>query len=258
MQELQNEHVYQALQGARSTYLDMLIKVICGSIYRDGSTLRGEVKAFDPTVREYGWDWPTHAHSMIGIKRLNNVRLLAESVLGNNVPGDFIETGVWRGGASILMRGVLQTYGVRDRRVFVADSFQGLPPPNLETYPADAGSAYHEFEELAVPLEEVQSNFAAYDLLDDQVVFLKGWFKDTLPDLPADTLALIRLDGDMYESTMDALVNLYDKLSPGGYLIVDDYHIVPQCKQAVHDFCASKGITPTMEEIDGVGVYWKK
>ena len=248
----------EALHNARASYLDMLIKVICGSVYRDSSTLRGEVKAYDPETREFGWDWPTRAHSMIGMKRLQNVRLLAESVLGNAVPGDFIETGVWRGGASILMRAVLHIYGARDRRVFVADSFEGLPPPDVEAYPADAGSSFHEYAELAVPLEEVQANFAAYDLLDEQVVFLKGWFKDTLPGIQAERLALIRLDGDMYESTMDGLVHLYDKLSVGGYVIVDDYHVVPQCKQAVRDFCAARRFSPVMEEIDGVGTYWKK
>ncbi len=251
-------HLGKTLQNARSSYLDMVIKVVCGSVYRDGSSSRGEVTPYSPEIREHGWDWPVHAHSMIGVKRLDNVRLLVESVLGNHIPGDLIETGVWRGGASILMRAVLHIYGVRDRKVFVADSFEGLPPPRAELYPADAESDFHTYPELAVSLDEVRDNFAAYGLLDDQVVFLKGWFKDTLPALNVDALALIRLDGDMYESTMDALVNLYDKLSVNGYVIVDDYHVVPACKQAVHDFCSARGIALELEEIDGVGVYWKK
>jgi len=87
---------------------------------------------------------------------------------------------------------------------------------------------------------------------------LKGWFKDTLRNPNIERLALIRLDGDMYESTMDGLVNLYPKLSAGGYIIIDDYHVVPACKQAVHDYCATNGISPAFAEIDGVGIYWKK
>jgi hypothetical protein len=94
--------------------------------------------------------------------------------------------------------------------------------------------------------------------LDEQVKFLKGWFKDSLPQAPIDQLALIRLDGDMYESTMDALSNLYPKLSHRGYVIVDDYHVVKACRGAVHDYCDNHGIEPNITEIDGVGVFWRK
>ena len=121
------------------------------------------------------------------------------------------------------MRALLKAYAVKDRLVWVADSFKGLPVPNPEKYPADTGDRLHEFKELAVPLDQVKSNFAKYGLLDNQVRFLKGWFRDTLPNAPVEQLAIIRLDGDMYESTMEALVHLYPKLSRGGYSIVDDY-----------------------------------
>ena len=248
-----------ALHSVRSNYLDLLINVISGSVYKDAAIINGTVSPYNKEIREHGWDWPMHAHSMIGVKRLNNVRSLVESVLGNKIPGDLIETGVWRGGACILMRAVLHIYGIQDRKVFVADSFEGLPFPNAEQYSADTESTFHSYAELAVPLEKVQENFAAYNMLDSQVVFVKGWFKDTLPLLESDRLALLRLDGDMYESTMDALENLYGKLSSGGYVIVDDYHVVPACKQAVHDFCAAHAVDPVLEEIDdGVGVYWRK
>ena len=142
-------------------------------------------------------------------------------MIQNQIPGDFIETGVWRGGACILMRAVLNAYGVKDRRVWVADSFQGVPPPDLKKYPADVDSMYHTFEDLSVSFETVQRNFKKYGLLDHQVVFLKGWFKDTLPTAPMERLAVLRLDGDLYESTMIALQSLYPKLSAGGYVIID-------------------------------------
>jgi len=79
-------------------------------------------------------------------------------------------------------------------------------------------------------------NFRKYDLLDRQVRFLKGWFSETLPGCPIERLAVLRLDGDMYESTMDALKHFYPKLSAGGYLIVDDYGAAPACKTAIHEF----------------------
>lgn len=238
-------------------YLSLIQSCLVGSIYEDPPLKVLGSEEFNSTLREYGWDWPSVAHTMIGKKRLANVRMLAESVLGNGVEGDFIETGVWRGGACILMRAVLDAYKIEDRCVWLADSFEGLPPPDEEKYPADKGDQFHTFDELSVSEEQVRRNFEKYDLLDGQVKFLKGWFKDTLPTAPIEKLALLRLDGDMYESTMDALSALYDKVSTGGYVVVDDYHVVEGCRKAIHDFFEQKNINPALIEIDGVGVYWQ-
>ena len=106
-------------------------------------------------------------------------------------------------------------------------------------------------------METVQANFERYDLMDDQVRFLKGWFRDTLHLAPIERLAVLRLDGDMYESTMDALTALYGKVSPGGFVIVDDYFL-PNCRQAIGDFRAARGIDEPIQEIDGNGVFWEK
>jgi hypothetical protein len=246
------------LQRIRHIYLELMQSLLTGNIYRDAPRAPFGPKTFVPKLREHGWDWPSHAQTMIGIKRLANLRTLTESVIADNVPGDLIETGVWRGGACILMRAVLWAHNISDRCVWVADSFEGLPPANELLYPADTGSSFHTYTELVVPIEQVEENFRAYGLLDEQVKFIKGWFKDTLPNAPIGQLALIRLDGDMYESTMDALTNLYPKLSPNGYAIIDDYHVVPACKAAVNDYCAANDLQPEIKEIDGVGVYWQK
>jgi O-methyltransferase len=246
------------LQRMRDRYLTLMEACLAGTIYEDAPlTVLGQ-KGFDRELREYGWDWPSKAHTMIGAKRLANLRALTENVIQNQVPGDLMETGAWRGGACILMRAVLNAYNVTDRRVWVADSFEGLPPPNAEQYPADEGSVFHTYSELAVSTEEVKNNFEKYGLLDDQVVLLKGWFQDTLPTAPVEYLALLRLDGDMYQSTIVPLESLYDKVSVNGYVIVDDYHVVEQAKKATNDFFATRGISPQIEEIDGVGVFWKK
>lgn len=213
---------------------------------------------FDPSLRAEGRDWPPSADSMIGLRRLDNLQFCVEDVLAHKIPGDLIETGVWRGGATIFMRAVLKAHGVSDRLVWVADSFEGLPPPNERQYPQDTGDKHYAVKELAVSLEDVQSNFRRYGLLDDQVRFLKGWFRDTLPGAPIKELSVLRVDGDMYESTMDALVNLYPKLSVGGYVIVDDYGAIPACRQAVHDFRAAHAIREEVQEIDWTGVYWQR
>src|SRR5438874_4061735 len=219
---------------------------------------QGKLLTLSTANRMEGRIWPLVAHTMIGLKRLDNLEFCIEQVITKGVVGDLIETGVWRGGAAIFMRAVLKAYGVTDRCVWVADSFEGLPPPDTCKYPNDAGDSLHEARELAVSLEEVEANFERYGLLDDQVRFLKGWFCTTLPVAPIERLAVLRLDGDMYESTMDTLVNLYPKLSEGGYAIVDDYGAIPACRQAVHDYRSANRITGKIHNIDWTGVFWQK
>jgi O-methyltransferase len=209
-------------------------------------------RPFDPAIRHEGRDWPCFGYSMAGRIRLENVRRCVEDVLERDVPGDFIETGAWRGGTCILMRAILGLYGVTNRAVWVADSFQGLPPPAT----ADDGADLSHVQQLKVGLEQVKANFRRFGLLDDQVKFLPGWFSDTLPAAPIDRLAVLRLDGDLYSSTTDALVNLYHKVSPGGYVIVDDYYSWPECRRAVTDFCTARGIKAKVEPIDWTGMYW--
>jgi O-methyltransferase len=213
---------------------------------------------FDIKKRYNGLDWPANADTMIGLKRLENIEFCFREVIKDNVPGDFIETGVWRGGATIFMRALLRDANIKDRTVWVADSFEGLPKADEEKYTADKGSLYHKMTDLAIPIEVVKRNFEKYNLLDENVQFLKGWFKDTLPAAPIKSLAILRLDGDMYGSTMDGLVNLYPKLSPGGFTIIDDWGAEEPCKQAVIDYRQKHNITETIKDIDGSGVYWRK
>lgn len=243
---------------ALKLYGDLLVRTICNTIYGDPPGDQWNGPMFRPELRAIGRDWPSKAHSMIGTVRMESLRCLTEMVIEQNIPGDFIETGVWRGGSCILMRGLLAAHGDTSRKVIVADSFRGLPNANIAAYPADAEHDFTIYPELSVSLHEVKENFAAYDLLDGQVEFLEGWFRDTLPTLDNRTFALIRLDGDMYESTMDGLVNLYDRLSPGGVLIVDDYGAVPACKQAVDDYREANGITVSIEAVDWTGIWWRK
>ncbi len=197
------------------------------------------------------------SHTMIGRKRLDNLQHCIETVISENIPGDFIETGIWRGGACIFMRGLLAAYGVTDRIVWAADSFEGVPPPTW-VEDAELDLSRDVLPVLAVPLEDVQGLFRRYGLLDDKVRFIKGWFKDSLPSAPIEKLAILRLDGDLYESTMTALVPLFDKVEQGGFIIVDDYGSCPPCKQAIHDFRAQLRITDELQVIDGHGVYWRK
>ena len=162
------------VDGVRNLYIDLLVKCIANTIYGDPNMGFWAPKIYDPNLRQNGGDCPSVAHSMIGVKRLENLRECVETSLREEVPGDFIETGVWRGGACILMRGILRAHDVSDRLVYAADSFEGLPPPNAVAYPADAGDTHHTRQDLVVSLGSVRDAFRAYGLLDGQVRFLKG------------------------------------------------------------------------------------
>jgi O-methyltransferase len=274
---------------ARELYLDLLKRTLTGAAAEESDSILGGVrtsgspvlrkqvadgigrlvgrfgfelaykKPYDPELRANGRDWPARADSMIGLRRMDNIQHCIEAVLRDDVPGDLIETGVWRGGATIFMRGVLKAHGDASRTVWAADSFQGLPPPDPARYPADAGDTFHKQTGLAVGVEQVKHNFERYGLLDDQVEFLVGWFKDTLPTAPIEQLAVLRLDGDLYESTWQAIEALYPKLAPGGFCIVDDYgDLVAQCQRAIHDYRDANGITEEIVDIDGFGAYWRK
>lgn len=242
--------------AATGLYLDLLEASLTGTLNEDASADPWSGGSYDPARRAIGRDWPATACTMIGTARMRNLRDLLERALANNVPGDFIETGVWRGGACVYARGIMAAHGDRTRRVFVADSFRGLPEPDTTAFPADAGDIHSTFEQLAISKEQVAENFRRYNLLDDRVIFLEGWFKDTLPSAPIERLAVLRLDGDMYESTIQALEALYDKVSPGGFVIVDDYVLGP-CARAIEDFRTARGITAPLEPVDGAAVWWQ-
>jgi len=245
-------------------YLDLLKRSLTNTIFEtepdpDDDYAPRYVEGF---VRHY---MRGAAVSMLPLTRLDNLQSCIVDVVARQVPGDLIETGVWRGGATIFMRGVLKALGVVDRTVWVADSFEGLPVPDEERFPIEAKAhrgpmMTKGYGHFAVGLEEVQRNFRAYGLLDDRVKFLKGWFKNTLPTASFGRFAVIRLDGDYYESTMDALVNLYERLSIGGYAIIDDYgeDTWTYCRKAVDDFRAERAIADRMIRVDSKCYFWQR
>lgn len=193
--------------------------------------------------------------TLVGAQRIRNVRDLAERTIADAVPGDFVECGVWRGGSSIVMRAVLAAHEVHDRRVWLADSFRGLPPVDVGRFPLDAMWSGLEGT-TAATVEEVSEHFRRFGLLDDQVRFVEGWFRDSLPAAPIEQIALLRLDGDLYESTIDALTHLYDRVSPGGFVIVDEY-VLESCRAAVDDFRADRRIDADLVQIDWSGAWWR-
>lgn len=245
-----------ASNGAND-YLELLKHAVMGTLCTaDERTRSMMLEGWPVAFRDVPW-----AFTLVGKRRLESLEEQIATILRDDVHGDLIETGVWRGGACIFMRGVLRVLGESKRKVVVADSFQGLPRPDVATYPTDEGDTHYLRPELCVDQKAVVRNFNRFGLLDDRVEFVPGWFRDTLPGLSGRQWSLVRLDGDMYESTILGLRHLYPGLSPGGFLIADDYGDpgkVLQAKKAVDDYRAEQGITEDMAWIDGRAIAWRK
>jgi len=242
----------------RSAYLELLKLALCDLTatttvsvgkWEDGTVTSRELRGEQLRVRAAGMDWPMQGLSMVGLNRLDDLQRCVEAVVRDDVKGDLIEAGAWRGGASILIRATLDAHGA-GRTVVVADSFQGFPV-------ADEQGRLSDVDFLAVPEEEVRANFARFGL-DDGVRFVPGYFEDTLPALHGERWSLIRMDGDTYEATWVTLSSLYGGLAPGGYVIVDDYRALTECGRAVDDFRERHGIEEPLEDVDWTCVRWRR
>lgn len=244
-------------------YLELLKRTLTGMVYEDPPMISWETGGlvYQEETRVNGTDWPSQAPTMVGLARLDHLQWCVEQVLADDVPGDLAECGVWRGGSCIFMRALLRLHGITDRTIWVIDSFAGLP---------EADRVAEEFgvkavqDLLAVSLGQVRHNFRLYGLLDDQVLFLEGRFADTLPGSPVGPLAVLRCDGDLYSSTTDTLESLYPKLSPGGFVIIDDWQLTG-AHRAVLDYREKHGINEPVTPVPGsrhvnadVAAFWRK
>jgi O-methyltransferase len=259
------------VESMRTAYLELLKLSLCDlagastlSVTKsghgretDGRIFSRELAGSELGLRSKGVDWPWSGLTMVGLTRLDDLQRCVESVVANGVDGDLIEAGAWRGGASILMRATLDSLGADDRTVWVADSFRGLPAPDRERFPEDRELDLSQLDYLAVPVDEVRGYFARFGC-EHGVRYVEGLFTDTLPMLRGHRWSVVRLDGDTYESTWVGLDSLYPGLSAGGYLIVDDYLLIEECRRAVDDFRREHRITEPLEEVDWNGVRWRR
>lgn len=253
-----------AAEGLRNAYLELLKMALCdlggtttGAVVTlpDGTAAAKEQEGADVGLRAAGMDWPRYGMTMVGLRRLDDLQRCVESIVADDVEGDLIEAGTWRGGASILMRATLNSLeGGEDRTVCVADSFQGFPREHAE----DRDDVYlSAFDFVAAPLAQVQANFERFGC-ERGVEWVPGFFANTLPGLAGRRWSLIRLDGDTREATLTTLESLYDGLSAGGYVVIDDYGAIEECRVAVDEFRAARGISEPLEAIDWTGARWRR
>jgi hypothetical protein len=251
----------------RNAYLELLKLALCDltgvgtesvTMTIDGAGLMShESTAEELDFRATGRHWPRRGLTMVGLSRLDDLQNCVEKVVADRVKGDLIEAGVWRGGASMLMRATLDTLGEGGRLVWAADSFSGFPGPAAEASPPRGRRDLSHFGFLAVPLDEVRANFARFGL-DRGVRFVPGLFEETIPKLRGGRWSVIRLDGDTYDATRVTLQALYPGLSAGGYLIVDDYELLPECRRAVDEYRSEHGVDEPIESVDWTCVRWRR
>jgi O-methyltransferase len=246
----------------RRAYLDLLKIALCDlagastlsvGAHEDGTVMSRELRGEGRRLRVAGMDWPLQGLTMVGLGRLDDLQRCVETVVADGVPGDLIEAGSWRGGASMLMRATLDTVG-DDRIVCVADSFHGFPPLDADD---EHGARLSAFEFLAVPEDEVRESFVRLGL-DRGVELIPGFFEETLGALAGRPWAVVRLDADSYDATRYALECLYPGLAVGGYLMIDDYGSFDGCRRAVDEFRGAHGIAEPIEPIDHTGVRWRR
>lgn len=144
--------------------------------------------------------------------------------------GDFVETGVYFGTTASIIMNVLMHFDTCGRKLYAFDSFEGLPPPQKEDNGQGKTGRYKASYDTFV------NNLKAVGSFDDRLIIAKGWFKDTCPISPVKKIAFLRLDGDLFASTMDAITALYDRVVPGGYIYVDDYGTFEGCRVAIDKF----------------------
>jgi hypothetical protein len=190
---------------------------------------------------------------------------LSRETLRKNIPGAFVECGVWKGGSSAVMGLAIRSAG-QSRHLHLFDSFEGLPEPTeqdgasaKEYSGGRASGALVSVNQCKAGLEEVKAYLLGMLKLEPRHThFHVGWFQDTLPKVASQLgdLALLRLDGDWYESTRLCLEHLYPLLSPGGVLILDDYNSWSGCKKATDEYRTKYCITEPIQEIGSGAVYW--
>ena len=247
-----------SLSSLQTLYIDTIRQAVSGSLFDEAGRcgplpgcLANDTVPYNGTLREGGEDWPFVGHTMTGHKRLRNVEEVIRTVINEGVPGHFAELGVWRGGSCIFAKAILRALGEdRDRDVLVFDAFQ--------SFGGYGGNDVY----LAVSLEAVQHNFDKYGLLDENVRFYKGLFKDSVPRFRKlhgdETISVLRIDGNFYDSYQDAFYYLYELVPVGGFVIFDDIRSHPAVMQMWLDFQADQHVTEELTTIDIHSAYFRK
>ncbi len=197
-------------------------------------------------------------YSMTSLGRMYALFQSVIYIIENNIPGDFVECGVWRGGSSMVITETLLMLGINNRKVYLYDTFEGMPEPGKKDTKIRKGidpKIIWESEKkkggwCAVSLEEVQENLAKTNYPISNIVFVKGMVEETIPNTVSETISLLRLDTDFYDSTYHEFIHLYPRLSNKGVLIIDDYGSWQGSREATDQYFQEQNIKPLLHRVD--------
>jgi hypothetical protein len=200
-------------------------------------------------------------YTMTSAERIEALVNAVRYLVANQVDGDVVECGVWRGGSSMAAAMMLKDLGDERRHLYLYDTFEGMSAPTQEDVAIDGVAASGKFAERRLgedssdwcraPLDEVRRNLAATGYPADRVHFIKGKVEETLPaSMPSGPIALLRLDTDWYESTRHELVHLYPRLARGGVLLIDDYGHWAGARKAVDEYFAAHPPALLLNRVD--------
>jgi O-methyltransferase len=193
-------------------------------------------------------------YTAVFVPRLAALHRLSRDVQRRELRGDIVECGVYNGGSSALIASVCCTHSSARRHIWLFDSFEGLPPPTEKDGDkakacgwwchGDLELVARVYEKLRIPWELVH--------------IIKGWFHETFPQVEVGEIALLHIDADWYDSVKLCLERFYDHVSPGGYVVIDDYGHWEGCRHAVDEFLNGRGIDVPLTVVDYTGRYFQK
>lgn len=202
--------------------------------------------------------------TMTSAERIRGLHRALQTIHEEQIPGDIVECGVWRGGNIIIAKTALdsvkQSDTDHDRLYWAFDTYEGMTPPGDQD-PAPAHASWQDpVVNCLSTFDEVQANFLTWAVWDDRIRMVKGPVETTLLD-PANTpnrIAILRLDTDWYASTKIELERLFARLVPTGFLIIDDYGHWSGCRQAVNEFFGEQFVQDNFEWLDNTGIMYRK
>ena len=221
-------------------------KAILRALNSTGFSLQRTIPAFVDSEFKTTYEDLQHL-TMVDWSGALSVWQAVEHVARNNIEGDFVECGVWRGGTSLLAHKRMTDCGLADRNLYLYDTFQGMSDPTSDD--VDIGGAIASQRMVTerkkantinvwayATKEDVENNINTVAGSSERFRLVEGKVEDTIPSIVPDTISVLRLDTDWYESTKHELVHLYDRLSVGGVLLIDDYGVWTGCKKAVDEY----------------------
>lgn len=254
------------------------IEVEYVGFYRD-TILNRHYNNYQALIDGSNTDIATHSAgartlTLTGQRRLDHMIAVVTTVVEDNIPGHIIETGVWRGGMMFMAAKTLDVLRDKERVVYLADSFQGIPDQSnygKKAHAHDVAKHSHNYNSLNDnSVSRVKHDSALFSLDASRLSYVVGYFNESIPKLvekePQIKFSAVRLDGDTYWSTMEAITILYPRLSPGGFLIIDDFTDWDSCRDAIYDYRNANQITEQIYLVPHLtvngefirGAYWRK